>query len=86
MWSSLFLHLCFAAALVSEVLFGLKQAPTPVGRTIAPMTWESANFAAFQTRGERHLRHLEFANATATRLNLGAFHWTVECWVALDSR
>jgi len=48
------------------------------------MTWESANFAAFQTRGEHHLRHMEFANATATRLNLGAFDWTVECWVALD--
>lgn len=68
----------------NQILFGLGQAPTPAGRTIAPMTWESANFAAFQTRGERHLRHREFANATATRLNLGAFDWTVECWVALD--
>ncbi len=67
-----------------QILFGLGQAPTPAGRTVAPMTWESAHFAAFQTRGERHLRHMEFANTTATRLNLGAFDWTVECWVALD--
>jgi hypothetical protein len=67
-----------------QILFGLGQAPTPPGRIVAPMSWESANFAAFQTRGERHLRHMEFANASATRLNLGDFDWTVECWAAFD--
>lgn len=62
-------------------LFGLRPAKKPEGRTVEPMTWESANFAGLMTRGEHHLRGTEtFANATDTRLNLGAFDWTVEFW------
>lgn len=60
--------------------FGLVQLPTPEGRTIAPMTWQTATFAALLTSGETHLRTPGFANATDTKLNLGGFDWTVEFW------
>ncbi len=60
--------------------FGLVQLPTPAGRTMPPMTWKSAAFSAFFTSGDAHLRRLPFANASDTRLNLGAFDWTVEFW------
>ncbi len=68
-----------------SALFGLKPTPRQPGRTVEPLTWETANFAALLTSGERHLRHMEFANASDTRLNLGAFDWTVEFWLATPS-
>lgn len=50
-------------------------------RKLEPMDWTNAKFAAFMTRGERHLRReVGFASATKTRLNLGAFDWTIEFW------
>jgi hypothetical protein len=64
----------------SAQLFGLVPAPIPPGRTIQPMWWPTATFAALLTSGERHLRSPGFANATDTRLDLGAFDWTVELW------
>ena len=61
-------------------VFGLVPAPIPPGRTVQPMWWPTATFAALMTSGERHLRSPGFANATDTRLNLGAFDWTLELW------
>jgi hypothetical protein len=66
----------------SALHFGLIPIPTPPGRTVPPMTWQNATFAALFTSGETHLRTPGFANATDTRLNLGDFDWTVEFWYA----
>ncbi|HVZ64488.1 MAG TPA: LamG domain-containing protein [Lacunisphaera sp.] len=63
------------------VMFGLKQLATPAGRTVAPLSWMNAHFAALWTVGEKHLRKDKSApNPTETGLNLGAFDWTVEFW------
>ncbi|MEZ5275119.1 MAG: LamG-like jellyroll fold domain-containing protein [Opitutaceae bacterium] len=65
-----------------SVLFGLTQLPTPPDRTVPPMSWMNARFAALMTRGERHLRQeFEYANVTQTGVNLGDFDWTVEFWL-----
>ncbi|HWB83198.1 MAG TPA: LamG domain-containing protein [Bryobacteraceae bacterium] len=64
----------------SAILFGLLPAPIAKGRTVPPMNWKTATFAALFTSGETHLRKPEFANATDSRLNLGAFDWTIEFW------
>lgn len=62
-------------------LFGFKQLPVPAGRTVAPMSWMNAKFAALNTAGEKHLRkEVPQPNPIATGLNLGAFDWTVEFW------
>ena len=64
-----------------SVLFGLTQLPTPPGRTVEPLSWHNARFAALMTAGENHLRkEFPHCNATETGLNLGAFDWTVEFW------
>ena len=64
-----------------SIRFGLEQAPTPPDRTVEPMSWMNAGFAALATSGEKHLRQeFEFMNATRTGLNLGAFDWTIEFW------
>jgi hypothetical protein len=63
-----------------NVQFGLKSLPPPPGRKIEPMTWMNATFCALSTNGEKHLRTPGFPNVTASRLNLGAFDWTVEFW------
>jgi len=64
-----------------SVLFGLRAVEKPENRTVEPMTWDNANFCALMTSGEHHLRkEAGFANATQTKLNLGAFDWTVEFW------
>lgn len=63
------------------VMFGLKQLPTPPGRTVAPLSWMNAHFTALLTAGENHLRKEKpIPNPTETGLNLGAFDWTVEFW------
>lgn len=63
------------------IFFGLAPAPRPAGRSVEPMHWGNAHFAALMTSGENHLRkEVGFANPTDTRLNLGAFDWTVEFW------
>ena len=64
-----------------SVLFGLTPAPIPAGRTVEPLNWHNARFAALLTAGEKHLRkEIAAPNPTATGLNLGAFDWTVEFW------
>lgn len=64
-----------------EVRFGLTPVPTPDDRTVEPMNWFNANFAALMTSGENHLRkEVGFPNVTKTKLNLGDFDWTVEFW------
>jgi hypothetical protein len=64
-----------------SVRFGLEALPVPAGRTVEPMTWMNAGFAALMTSGENHLRkEVRFAKPTRTKLNLGRFDWTVEFW------
>ena len=63
------------------IAFGLAAPEAAAGRTVEPMTWRNAHFAALMTEGERHLRkEVGFINPTESRLNLGAFDWTVEFW------
>src|SRR5262245_3022898 len=60
--------------------FGLEPVPKRPGRTVEPMTWQTATFCGLATVGEKHLRSPGYANATDTKLNLGDFDWTVEFW------
>ncbi|MEM8814522.1 MAG: LamG-like jellyroll fold domain-containing protein [Pseudomonadota bacterium] len=65
----------------NHALFGFRKLPAPAGRSVQPMTWFNANFAALMTSGENHLRkEVEFVNPVGTGLNLGDFDWTVEFW------
>ncbi len=62
-------------------LFGLMSLPPPAGRSVPPLSWRNAHFAALLTRGENHLRkEVAQRNPTETGVNLGAFDWTVEFW------
>lgn len=64
-----------------ESTASLSPVPTPAGRTVEPLVWRNARFAALMTSGERHLRkEVSFVNPTETDLNLGDFDWTVEFW------
>ncbi len=64
-----------------EARFGLKQLQPAKGRTVPPLSWMNANFCAFMTMGENHLRKdVGFKNPTKSKLNLGNFDWTVEFW------
>ncbi|MCY3591090.1 MAG: hypothetical protein OXH32_05575 [Acidobacteria bacterium] len=61
--------------------FGLARLPTPEGRTVEPLSWFTAHFAALMTSGENHLRkQVGHKNPTTSGLNLGGFDWTVEFW------
>ena len=61
--------------------FGLARLPIPEGRTIEPLSWFTAHYAALMTSGENHLRkQVGFKNPTTSALNLGDFDWTVEFW------
>lgn len=64
-----------------QILFGLVPPPRSPGRKAEPLWWGNARFAALATAGENHLRKPPFANPTQTKLNLGAFDWTVEFWL-----
>lgn len=67
--------------------FGLVDLPVQIGRTQKPLTWFNANFAALMTRGENHLRkQVGFPQVSRTKLNLGAFDWTVEFWFMLSRK
>lgn len=67
-----------------EVAFGLSEPPATPGQTTPHLTWKNAHFAALMTSGKTLLRNqVGFANALDTKLNLGAFDWTVECWLQL---
>ncbi len=64
-----------------EETAALHRFPVPAGRTQAPLSWHNAQFTAFMTGGETHIRkEVSFASATRTDLNLGDFDWTVEFW------
>jgi hypothetical protein len=64
-----------------SVLFGLTQLPVPAGRTVPPLSWMNARFTALNTAGEKHLRkEVPQVNPGETKLNLGAFDWTIEFW------
>ncbi|MGC8795359.1 MAG: hypothetical protein ACP5U2_18455, partial [Bryobacteraceae bacterium] len=63
-----------------SVLFGITPSPKTPGRTVEPLHWRNATFCALATVGEKHLRSPNFANPTGTKLNLGAFDWTIEFW------
>lgn len=59
----------------------LNRFPIPPGRTMEPLSWHNASFAALMTGGEKQIRkEVSFASATRTDLNLGDFDWTVEFW------
>ena len=61
--------------------FGLARLPIPEGRTVEPLSWFTADYAALMTSGENHLRkQVGFKNPTTSGLNLGDFDWTVEFW------
>lgn len=61
--------------------FGFVKMQPAEGRTVEPMTWHNATFAALMTSGEKHLRkEVGFVNPTSVDLNLGDFDWTVEFW------
>ena len=63
--------------------FGLARLPVPEGRTVEPLSWFTAHYAALMTSGENHLRkQVGFKNPTTSALNLGDFDWTVEFWHA----
>ncbi len=65
--------------------FGMATMAIPPGRTAEPMNWRNAFFAGLMCSGENHLRkQVGFANALETKLNLGAFDWTVEFWLLID--
>jgi hypothetical protein len=64
-----------------EETAALHRFPVPTGRTQEPLSWHNAQFTAFMTSGERHIRkEVSFPRVTATDLNLGDFAWTVEFW------
>ncbi len=66
--------------------FGFVELPPADGRTVAPLTWFNARFAAFMTSGENHLRkEVGFVNPASSDLNVGDFDWTVEFWYAADT-
>ncbi len=63
------------------VEFGMARLPTPEGRTVEPLSWFTAHFAALMTSGENHLRkQVGHKNPTTRALNIGDFDWTVEFW------
>ncbi|MCS7025073.1 MAG: LamG domain-containing protein [Bryobacteraceae bacterium] len=63
-----------------SVLFGIRPLPVPKGRSVEPLSWRTANFAALATSGERHLRSPGFPNVSGSKLTLGDFNWTLEFW------
>ncbi|MEO8029087.1 MAG: LamG domain-containing protein [Bryobacteraceae bacterium] len=70
----------------SARLFGLVPSPIPAGRHLQPMWWQNATFAGLLTAGEKHLRTPDVSNPSDTKLNLGAFDWTVEFWYQTRTR
>jgi hypothetical protein len=53
-------------------------------QTSAPSANGNAQSAAVFTKDKKHVRAAPFANATDSRLNLGAKDWTLECWLQLE--
>lgn len=73
-------HIDFPEEAVPEKI-GLEHYDIPEGRTVEPMNWQNALFAALMTSGEGQMRkEVGFARATATGLNLGDGDFTIEFW------
>lgn len=68
-----------------QFAFGLSEPPRQPGRTVEPMTWFNATFAAAFVNGDRHLRRVPFEHPTRGSLNLGATDFTVEFWLQADA-
>jgi hypothetical protein len=67
-----------------EADFGLSDPPAAPGQSAPYLTWKNAHYAALMTSGKTHLRNqIGFANVLNTKVNLGSFDWTVECWLQL---
>jgi hypothetical protein len=61
--------------------FGLRRLPPPQGRSVEPLSWYNAHFAALITSGDNHLRKdVRHTPPTRTELNIGDFDWTIEFW------
>lgn len=65
--------------------FGLEAPPRKPGRTVEPMTWFNATFAAAFVNGDEHLRRRPFPSPTKGDLNLGRGDFTVEFWFRADA-
>jgi len=65
--------------------FGLQAPPKKPGRTVEPMTWFNATFAAAFVNGDEHLRRRPFGSPTQGDLNLGKGDFTVEFWLKADA-
>lgn len=61
--------------------FGLRAPPIQPGRTVEPMTWFNATFAAAFVNGDAHLRRTPFPSPTKGALNLGRGDFTAEFWL-----
>jgi hypothetical protein len=68
-----------------EFAYGLSTPPMKPGRTVEPMTWFNATFAAAFVNGDEHLRRLPFPSPTKGDLNLGRGDFTIEFWLKLDA-
>lgn len=68
-----------------QFAFGLSEPPRQPGRTMEPMTWFNATFAAAFVNGDQHLRREPFEHPTRGGLNLGATDFTVEFWLQADA-
>jgi hypothetical protein len=65
----------------SRYAFGLETPPRKPGRTVEPMTWFNAAFAAAFVNGDEYLRRRPFASPTHGALNLGRGTFTLEFWL-----
>lgn len=71
----------FRAGLASAVRDGLEVPAKAPGRTVEPLSWQTATFAAAFVNGDAHLRREPFAHPTDSPLNLGGGDFTVEFWL-----
>ncbi len=65
--------------------FGLVSPPAKPGRTVPPMTWFNATFAATLVNGDEHLRRTPFPHPTEGSLNIAGGEFTIEFWLKLDA-
>lgn len=75
----------FKAGLSSAVRDGLEAPLKAEGRTVEPLSWRTATFAAGFLNGDKHLRRQAFASPTDSPLNIGATDFTIEFWLKVDT-
>jgi len=71
----------FKPGLATAVRDGLEAPKAMPGRTVVPLSWQTATFAAAFLNGDQHLRRKPFPHPTSEPLNLGARDFTVEFWL-----